>query len=195
MTRILVPWLALALVVAATGLVARVPAPVVPLTIFGLVALGVAVHRRSAEVRAALHAVDLRYVVAFHLVRIPFALAFLREAQRGILPPTFARVASPGDLLAGGLAVVVLLFARDLRTPSRRALVLGWNVLGLLDMLAVVGTAQRLVLLDRDPRMQAAFGVFPYGALPTFVVPLVLLTHLLVFARLRAAALPAVEAA
>lgn len=180
-------WFAVALVVAATGVVARLPAPVVPLTLFGLVAAAVFAHRRSSAVRAAATALDLRVVIAFHLVRIPFALFFLREAEAGALSPAFARVATPGDLLAGGLAVVAL-WASDLRTPGRRVAVLAWNAIGLLDMLAVVGTAQRLILLERDPLMQSAFAKFPYGVLPTFVVPLVIVSHLLVFARLRATA-------
>lgn len=181
-------WFLAALVVAATGVLSRVPPPVVPLTIFGSVALVLVAHRRSAAVRAAVQAVDLRVVVAFHLVRIPFAIFFLREAAAGVLSPAFARVAAPGDLLAGGLAVVALLVAGDLGTPGRRAAVLAWNTVGLLDMLAVVGTAQRLILVDHDPRMSSAFATFPYGALPAFVVPVILLTHLLVFARLRASA-------
>lgn len=177
-------WAAVALLLAASNSLARAPRPLIPAMIFGLTGAAVFAHRRSAALRAYLAAFDPRLAIAFHLVRIPFGLAFLREAAQGSLPTTFAQVAGPGDVVAGGLALVAFAAAGDLRAPTRRAVVLGWNALGLLDMIVVVATAQRLVVFAQDARMQATLGRFPYALLPTFVVPLILVTHLAVFARL-----------
>ena len=62
---------------------------------------------------------------------------------------------------------------------------LAWNVLGLVDILAVFLSAQRLLLVLRDERFFQAFQRMPFSVLPVLVVPLILLTHLLVFVRLR----------
>lgn len=175
---------AVAVLIAASNTLARAPRPLIPALIFGLTAAAVFAHRRSAALHGYVARFDPRLAIAFHLVRIPFGLAFLREAAQGTLPVAFARVAGPGDVVAGGLALVALVAAGDLRAPARRAVVLGWNALGLLDMIVVVATAQRLVVFAGDPRMQATLGRFPYAVLPTFVVPMILITHLAVFARL-----------
>jgi hypothetical protein len=121
-------------------------------------------------------------------VRIAFGYAFLRLAAAGRLPQAFADVAGPGDLVAGGLAIAAALAAGDLGVSRRRALVSGWNLFGLLDMLAVVMTAQRLMIIVGDPRMRGLVEIFPLGVLPICVVPLVILSHFAMFVRLRVAA-------
>jgi hypothetical protein len=55
---------------------------------------------------------------------------------------------------------------------------------GLLDLLSVVATAARLAL--RDPDSMAALLRLPLGVLPTFLVPLLIASHVGLFARLRA---------
>ena len=67
----------------------------------------------------------------------------------------------------------------------RRRVVLAWNALGLFDIVLTVATAQKLALVDHDPLMIGAFGYAPFGLLPFFVVPLVVLSHLAIFARMR----------
>lgn len=177
-------WALLALLLARSGALAHAPRPLVPALIFGLTGGAVLAHRRSPALAAWMRDFDPRLAIAFHVVRIPFGLAFLEEAARGTLPVAFARVAGPGDVVAGGLALVAVVAAGDLRAPLRRGVVLAWNALGLLDMIVVVATAQRLVIFAQDPRMQGTLGRFPYAVLPTFVVPMILVTHLAVFARL-----------
>lgn len=113
---------------------------------------------------------------------------FLKLGASGELPEAFVRIAGPGDVVAGTLAVGAAIAASDLGSRRRRALVLAWNVIALADILAVVVTAQRLILFVQDPRKLGMMGRFPFATLPLFVVPMVLLTHLAVIARLRAAA-------
>ena len=87
------------------------------------------------------------------------------------LPIAFANPAAYGDLATGVLALLALI---ALRTGWARALALVWlfNIVGTVDLL----NALRHV------------GVAPYfGAawyVPTFLVPLLLVTHFMIFARL-----------
>jgi hypothetical protein len=178
-------WAAAALVLAASGIVASLPRPFVPLLIWSPVLVAVWTYRRSAALRAFVGALDLRVPVLFHVVRVFFGAAFLVEMAAGRLPASFARLAGPGDIAAGVLALpAALLATRSDRTS--RALVLGWNTLGLVDILAVFLMAQRMLFIDGDPRFFQTFERMPYAALPVLVVPLVLITHLVVFVRLRA---------
>lgn len=178
-------WTAAALVLAASGALGSLPRPFIPLLIWSPIAAGVWSWRRGGALRSFVGAVDLRVLVLFHVVRVFFGAAFLVEMAAGRLSPEFARVAGPGDIAAGLLALPAALLATR---PGRasRALVLAWNALGLIDILAVFLTAQRLLFVVGDARLLATFGRLPYAALPVLVVPLVLLTHLAVFARLRA---------
>lgn len=177
-------WALLALAVAASGVLQGAPRPLIPASIFALVLGGVLAYRRSALLRDGVARMDLRPAILFHLVRIYFGAAFLHFAARGELPEAFARVAGPGDLAAGVLAIGAAMLAAGPASRARRALILAWNVFGLLDILAVVVTAQRLLIFAGDARMAAILGRFPFAALPIFVVPVVILTHLAVFARL-----------
>ena len=65
---------------------------------------------------------------------------------------------------------------------GRGALLL-WNALGLLDILFVVADAAKQALVD--PTSMAALLHLPLSLLVTFLVPLIIGSHLLIFARLR----------
>ncbi len=64
----------------------------------------------------------------------------------------------------------------------RRLAYLLWNVVGLVDILFVVATATRLAFAD--PLSMTALLRFPLSLLPTFVVPLVIAIHVVLFVRL-----------
>ncbi len=87
------------------------------------------------------------------------------------LPGAFANPAAYGDLLAGLLALLALIV---LRSGWGRALTVVWvfNIVGTLDLLNALRHA------DAVPDMGAAWYI------PTFLVPLLLVTHFMVFARL-----------
>ena len=87
------------------------------------------------------------------------------------LPDTFANPAAYGDLATGVLALLALIV---LRTGWAGALVLVWlfNIVGTVDLL------NALRHLDVAPRFGAAWYI------PTFLVPLLLVTHFMIFVRL-----------
>ena len=57
-----------------------------------------------------------------------------------------------------------------------------WNTLGFIDILFVVTTATRLAL--RDPDSMVALLQLPLSLLPTFLVPLIMFTHIVIAIRL-----------
>ncbi len=87
------------------------------------------------------------------------------------LPGTFATPAAYGDLVTGVLALLALI---ALRTGWARALALVWlfNIVGTVDLLNAL----------RHANVVPDFGAAWY--IPTFFVPLLLVTHFMIFARL-----------
>lgn len=180
----LVLWFSTLFGLGVAGLLERPFPPLVP---FGLAAATIAVvvaARRNASLRAWTLALDLRIAIAYHVLRAPIGVWFLAQYDAGVLPGELALRAGWGDIATGVLALAVL--PLGLATRRDRALVWAWNAFGLADIAMVVLTAQKLLVVDHAPQL-LALG-HPFMLLPWFVVPLVIATHLLVFARLRTAA-------
>ena len=87
------------------------------------------------------------------------------------LPHGFAVSAAYGDLAAGVLAMLVLIALRR-RWAGTTALVWLFNVVGTVDLLNALRHAQAV------PHLGAAWFI------PTFLVPVLLVTHFMIFARL-----------
>lgn len=177
-------WALCALLLAAAGVVVRLPRPAIAVLIWSPVLLFAWRYRAGGALRRFVDELDLRLPVLFHLVRVLFGVFFLYENELGRVPAAFARVAGPGDIVAGALAIPVLWLVRR-PEPLARKLVFAWNLLGLLDILAVFLTAQRLMFIEQDPLLFSAFQRMPYPTLPLLIVPLVIITHGVVFLRLR----------
>ena len=160
-------WLVAAILLAATGRIARLepPAPQLVLVALtaGLIIAGVAL----SGFRAWLTSIRMRKLVAFHVTRF-VGIYFLVLYGRGELPYAFAVPGGWGDIVVATLALVIVLLVADL--DRGRPLVLGWNILGFVDILFVVATAARLGLTD--PPSLAALLRLPLSLLPTFLVPL-----------------------
>jgi hypothetical protein len=181
-TRALAVWLAAAVGFGMTGLPSRLlvfPLPPVLIALLTLAILTVAV--TSAWFREWLTAVDVRALVLVHVTRFAAGLAFLVLYGRGELPYAFAVPGGIGDMVVAVLAVGVVL-ATDARATRRRGLIVAWNVIGLADILMVVATAVRIGSVD--PEAMAALLRLPLVVLPTFLVPIIIATHLILFARL-----------
>ena len=178
---VLVAWGALAAAVGAAGLVARSPVPP-PVILGGLVFAGIAAYWSSEAVRESVRAIPLAALVAIHLVRLVGAW-FIVLYRRGELPFAFAVPGGWGDVLAAAGAAGILAGAIPARNRARRGVVLAWNVLAFLDILYVVSTAARIFLVEPDALTPLTR--FPLSLLPTFFVPLIVLSHLRIFGALR----------
>ena len=129
-------------------------------------------------VAAWIGGLDLRALVALHLVRF-IGGYFLWLSAQGRLAPSFATPAGVGDLIVAVGAVGLLLTGY---VRAGRPLLI-WNILGILDILMVVGNAMRSFFYA--PEGVTEFYHLPLGLLPTYIVPLIILSHLVIFVRLR----------
>jgi hypothetical protein len=123
--------------------------------------------------------VDVRWLVLFHVTRLFAGAYFLLLCQRGQLPCGFARPAGWGDIVVAVLALAVL---GATRTHFAKTLLLIWNTLGLIDIIFVVFSALRFGL--KDWQSMHALRELPLSLLPTFLVPLIIASHVLIFVRL-----------
>ncbi len=178
---ILATWLCLALAVGKAGWFRGASAPVVALTVWTLTAAALIACWKNGEVRAWWGTADLRNLIALHLTRF-IGLYFLFLCKRGDLPEGFALPAGIGDVLIAAGALIILVIPELIHS---RAILLSWNVLGLIDIMFVVFTALRLGL--RDWSSMAPLRTLPLSLLPTFLVPLIITSHVLIFIRLRPA--------
>ncbi len=87
------------------------------------------------------------------------------------LPSSFAVAAGYGDLASGLLAMIVLIALRS-RWAGTMALVWLFNIVGTADLLNALRQAQAV------PHLGAAWYI------PTFWVPVLLVTHIMIFGRL-----------
>ncbi len=172
-------WFLTALFVGETELLWILPGPAAQIILVGLTAAMLVVLRTCSSLRGWVKQIDLRWLIALHLTRF-VGLYFLLLCARGELPRTFALPAGWGDILVATGAALLMLFWNGGRN---RRMVLIWNSIGLVDILGVVLAAARLAFADRQS-MQALTRL-PLSFLPTLVVPLIIVTHIVIYMRLR----------
>lgn len=171
-------WLGVAVLAGATGLLRRSPIPppavAVALTIAALMLI-----RLSRRAREAVHGLGPGPLVAFHLTRVAAGAYFLVMGARGVLPREFTTVAGWGDIVVGVAAMWVILRCIPIRTSWQRVGFLAWNIAGLVDIVAVLANGIRL--FAQDPAFAQPFTTLPLAILPTFVVPIVIASHVMLF--------------
>ena len=171
----LLVWLALAVGVGASGLLARLLPPAPQILLLGVTAVCLLVVIGIPAVREWAFSVDARWLVAFHLTRF-VGVEFLRLYRRGMLPYRFAVFGGWGDIVVATLAVALLVTRRAAGAWRRRAFV-AWNLLGFTDIVLVVVVAARSSLAD--PASMRPLVEFPLNLLLTFIVPIIIVTHLI----------------
>ena len=173
-------WLVAAIALGATGRTAALRPPAPQIVLLGLTAALIISGLTLPGFRAWLLSIPLRRLIALHVLRF-VGVYFLVLHARGQLPYAFAVPGGWGDILTATLALGLVLLVSNLE--QARSLVLGWNLLGLMDILFVVVTATRLAVAD--PPSMAALLRLPLSLLPTFLVPIIIASHLLIFLRPR----------
>jgi hypothetical protein len=184
-------YLALPAALALAGALNRydpLPAPAL-LVLLGLtvVTVGVALSPIGASLATSL---PLAVLVGYQAFRIPVEWALHRWYEEGVVPIEMSYAGRNFDIVSG--ATAALLGAWLLRNPrAPRAVLLVWNLVGLGLLVNIVAVA---VLATPTPFRQFTSGppnlvpsTFPFVWLPSFLVQLALIGHLLVFRRLRAA--------
>jgi hypothetical protein len=173
-------WFTIAFVLAASGRLLLLRPPVPQLVLAGLTIGLIAAGALAPGFRVWLAGLNIRQIVAIHVTRF-IGIYFLVLYGRGELPWAFAVPGGWGDIVVATGALGLVLLVPDL--ASRRGLVMAWNVVGMVDILGVVATAFRLALAD--PASMSALLRLPLSLLPTFLVPVIIASHVLLFARLR----------
>lgn len=181
-------WAATQSILAIQGVYQHTEAMPPPMLLFGVlpalvIILLLFVTRRG---RAFIDSLDLRKVTFFHTIRIPVEIVLALLYHQGVMSVLITFEGTNFDLFSGITAAIVGVIA--FRPVFRRKLFLWWNIVCLL-LLNVVITA---ALSIPSPIQQFAFDqpnvavlYFPFNLLPTVVVPLVLMGHLVAFRRLR----------
>jgi hypothetical protein len=172
-------WLVVAIIVGASGALQQIRPPVPQLILISLTAGLLVAWRLSGTFRERLRTVDLRLLIALHVTRF-VGFYFLFLCGRDQLPCSFATTAGWGDVLVASFAAVLLAGWKFVAT--RRLLLAIWNGFGLLDILFVVGSAARHGM--SDPLSMAAMLRLPLSLLITFLVPLIIASHIFIFSRL-----------
>jgi hypothetical protein len=174
---VLILWFLISLSVGYVGLLARAPLPP-PAIAFAATAVALVVWRFPA-VRESIRRGGPQPLVAFHLTRGVAGAYFLYLGSRGELPAEFALLAGWGDIVVAIGAIGVLRFCLPVLTRGQEIALLAWNAAGLADILLVLSNGVRLFVAD--PAIGTRFTELPLALLPTFVVPLVIASHVVLF--------------
>jgi len=140
----------------------------------------------STSVRAALLGMPMPFLIALNVWRIAGGF-FLLLAAEGRLAGPFPASAGWGDIITGVLALPVAWLA--LRGQAK-ALVWAWNAFGMLDL--VVAVAFGVISANGSPLQiihagegSEAVQLLPWSLIPTVLVPMYLIVHGIIFAKLK----------
>jgi hypothetical protein len=176
-TLVFLGWLCFAVSLASWFY--KASARAVAVTVWTLTALVLFVCWKIGPIRTWALTIDLRWLASLHLTRLFAGAYFLVLCQRGQLPCPFARPAGWGDIVVGVLALCVLL---TMSTKLAKMLLFIWNTIGFVDIIFVVFSALQFGL--KDWQSMHALRELPLSLLPTFLVPLIIASHVLIFVRL-----------
>ena len=169
-------WFCLAAGVGVAGWLEKANAPLIAFIIWTLTALILLACWKVPLLHRWALTVDLRWLVFLHLTRF-VGFYFFLLCSRGELPFAFAAPAGWGDIVVAALAILLLALSN---ARNWRMLII-WNTIGLTDILFVVMTALRLGL--EHQQSMHALREFPLSLLPAFLVPLIIVSHVLIFFR------------
>lgn len=124
------------------------------------------------------------YLHAIHLVRIPVELCLYQLFLQQLIPEIMTFKGWNFDLFFGVSALLILLYSYMRKKPFPALFLIIWNGIGILFLAFIVVIA---VLSAPLPFQQLAFDQpniavlqFPFIFLPGYIVPVVLLAHILV---------------
>lgn len=179
-------WVGIAAAGSAAGWMAATgPFPIIG--IFVVVPLVAAAFATAwPQARRALLSLPLPLIVGLNVGRV-FAVLFLMLEAAGRLSGPFPYSAAWGDIITGVVAIPLLWLARD---PARNRTVLHlWNAFGMLDLIAAIGLG--VVSAEGSPLQvfagpgSEAMQHLPWSFVPTVLVPIWMILHAIVWAKLR----------
>ena len=185
-------WLVLAFWLGAKGVYQGASGSMLPGLLLGLavvlpIVIGLTLAAASRTVRDILAVTPPHLLIGVQLYRLLGVVFLVLPAQERI-PAEFANPAGWGDVVVGASApIVAALYYRD--AARWHGLAVFWSLFGLADLVVAVtmgvltapGDLQRLAF----DRPNALVATFPLVLVPTVLVPISILLHLLTLRRLR----------
>lgn len=185
----IVLWFLFALVMGAQGRFqasGQKPPLALGLAVVLPILLFVLAYSRHGAIWAFCQSLDLRVVVGLHFWRI-IGLDFVLRYAEGRLPAGFALPAGINDIIIG-LTAIPLALAIGRGGPSVRKWFVAWNIFGLLDLFSAIGlgilhSPSSFGILAGSGPTTLLMSELPRSLVPTFLVPIFILLHLLALAR------------
>jgi hypothetical protein len=159
-------------------LLQRLPAAALPAVTVGLAVLPALAYFRFSAIRTWVDGLDLRMLVLLHLTRF-VGVYLLVLHQQGELPRAFAVPSGFGAIVVAVMALPVAL--APLADPVRQRAIVIWNVFGGIELLLMLISLTRIGF--SDPADLRNLTRLPLSLLPTFLFPLLLATHVILYAR------------
>jgi hypothetical protein len=150
-------------------------AALVPILLFTLWFAGSASFRQFA---LSLNPSTLTLVQSWRILGFTFVLL----QAHNILPALFALPAGYGDMFIGMTATYVAL---KLANPQHRGAFILWQLLGMADLVMAVGLGTTARLFSPHGVSMVAMTVLPLSLVPTFIVPLLFIFHVISIAQAR----------
>lgn len=175
-------WFGGAVTLGFSGVLGALPGMILSGVIWALVLVALACVWHIGPVYAWVERLHLRAFVLPHMARILgvlFAMIYLPR----LLPYDLAGSAAAAEVLVGVAALALSVSGLPIRREWQWRAVVVWNVSGLAGLVTIIGVAVHTVLVH--PGSVAALGRFPGCLLPTFLLPLLIASHVLLFDRLR----------
>ena len=150
-----------------------------------------AITATSPGARQAMLSLPMPLMVGLNIGRV-FAVLFLLLAAEGRLSGPFPYSAAWGDIITGAVALPLLWLAQD---SGRHATAIHlWNAFGMADLVLAIGfgvtsAANSPLQIFRDGAGSEAMQHLPWSFVPTVLVPIWMILHAIIWARLRQPAL------
>lgn len=173
-------WFFVSFLAGALGFTSSLVPPAPQIILFGLVVLLILLFLFLQPFKSWCLTVDVRALVLIHITRF-VGIYFLILYSQGRLPYDFAVPGGWGDIIVAALALIVAIIVPR-RGMAGTIVYFLWNLAGFIDILYVVSTAARLAM--SDPASMSELLKLPLSLLPTFLVPIIIFTHLVIFIRL-----------
>lgn len=128
-------------------------------------------------------ALDYRYAMLVHALRVPVEITLYFLYLRKQVPEIMTFNGLNFDIIIGISALIYFILSQLFKVNLGKNALLIWNIIGLLFLMNIVVIA---ILSSPLPIQQLSFEQpniavlsFPYILLPTFIVPIVILTHII----------------
>jgi hypothetical protein len=131
--------------------------------------------------------ISMKHLTYLHVIRIPVEIVLYWLFIIKAVPELMTFEGRNYDILSGISAPIIAYFGID-KGKINNKIILGWNIICLLLLINIIANA----FLSTPTTMQRfafeqpniAIFYFPFSLLPTFIVPIVLLAHLISIRRL-----------